>query len=323
MRMTKTKQNKILLSLILITVLTACKKKGEGEMHHKVRYLAADNLFGPETGPGDTSYTEYGDYITSLTPTHFSAKLNMMYYLEKWDPMGGDNHMISYIDDVKFHSGEEQFADFSNNREISIVPHLNSNDMIEGPGGGVFKQKEVTFQYFNFVPYYFYQELQLPAEYKDICLEQFNQYYDEWLRPGYGGTKYHCDSVKSGTMLKTRHAPFANRLFNNKYVHMFVFGNTDSTFVFNSGNAEIFPSKDFPFGGSSRSSIIRSNLYNPLTVTMPDAEESITMYSKVLFDTRGLIQVYAGKDNIPYTADDIMVYAPRFWERLKIKLEIK
>lgn len=323
MRMTKTTQFNILLSLILITVLTACKKKEAGEMHHNIRYLAAENLFGPETGPGDTTYTEFGDYITSLTPTHFSAKLNMMFYLEHWDLMNGSNHMISYIDDAKFHSGEEQFADFSNNQEISIVPHLGSNDMIEGPGGGVFKQKEVTFQYFNFAPYYFYQELQLPAEYKDICLDQFNQYYDEWLRPGYGGTQYHCDSVKSGTRLKTRHAPFANRLFNNKYVNTFVFGNTDSTFVFNPNNAEIYPSKDFPFGGSTRSSLIRSNQFTPPTVTMPEAEESITMYSKVLFDTRGLIQVYAGKDNLPYTADDVLVYAPRFWERLKIKLEIK
>lgn len=36
----------------------------------------------------------------------------------------------------------------------------------------------------------------------------------------------------------------------------------------------------------------------------------------------GLIQVYAGADNIPYTADDVFIYAPRFWERLKSRLDI-
>jgi hypothetical protein len=33
-----------------------------------------------------------------------------------------------------------------------------------------------------------------------------------------------------------------------------------------------------------------------------------------------LIQIYAGQDNIPYTSDDIFVYAPNFWERLSVSL---
>ena len=40
------------------------------------------------------------------------------------------------------------------------------------------------------------------------------------------------------------------------------------------------------------------------------------------FNTDGLIQVYAGADNVPYTADDVLIYAPRFWERLKSRLDI-
>jgi len=38
------------------------------------------------------------------------------------------------------------------------------------------------------------------------------------------------------------------------------------------------------------------------------------------FDINNLIQIYAGADNIPYTSDDIFVYAPRFWERLSVNL---
>jgi len=38
---------------------------------------------------------------------------------------------------------------------------------------------------------------------------------------------------------------------------------------------------------------------------------------------RNLIQVYAGADEVAYTNDDVFVYAPSFWERLNVKLEIK
>jgi hypothetical protein len=39
------------------------------------------------------------------------------------------------------------------------------------------------------------------------------------------------------------------------------------------------------------------------------------------FNTTDLIHIYAGADNIPYTADDIFVYAPYFWERISVILE--
>jgi hypothetical protein len=47
------------------------------------------------------------------------------------------------------------------------------------------------------------------------------------------------------------------------------------------------------------------------------------MYSIISFDTENLIHVYAGMDNKPYTTDDIFVYAPNYWERLHVKLEVR
>lgn len=55
---------------------------------------------------------------------------------------------------------------------------------------------------------------------------------------------------------------------------------------------------------------------------MPDDGESITMYSTISFDCTKLIQVYAGKDNIAYTNDDVFIYAPKYWERLKVRLDV-
>ncbi len=56
--------------------------------------------------------------------------------------------------------------------------------------------------------------------------------------------------------------------------------------------------------------------------TAPLEGETVLMNGVLSFDTNGLIQVYAGADNIPFTSDDIFVYAPKFWERIYSKLEI-
>ena len=69
--------------------------------------------------------------------------------------------------------------------------------------------------------------------------------------------------------------------------------------------------------------MIRSHQFTSLTVTMPEPDETIRMYSTVSFNTDNLIQVYAGRDNTPYTQDDVFTYAPNYWERLKVRLEVR
>ncbi len=54
----------------------------------------------------------------------------------------------------------------------------------------------------------------------------------------------------------------------------------------------------------------------------PLSGETVVMNGVLSFDTNGLIQVYAGPDNIPYTNDDVFVYAPKFWERINSRLDI-
>ncbi|MGE5457400.1 MAG: hypothetical protein ACM3RX_03515, partial [Methanococcaceae archaeon] len=69
--------------------------------------------------------------------------------------------------------------------------------------------------------------------------------------------------------------------------------------------------------------IIRSNQYTNAIYQAPDANETLTMSGIVSFNTTGLIQVYAGADNMPYTRDDVFVYAPKFWERISSRLDME
>ena len=317
--------NFVFISLITILGGLSCSKEGGGKINHIIRYTTSDynkssgNNLKSAGNNGEQTYSGFGDYITSITPKKFTAKLLMMYYMDNWD-WNGNIHVVSYIDQLVRQAGQEQFIDFSDNQEVVLTPELGSKDLV----GNTFRQKEVTFIYFVFVPWYIYQEMDLPTEYENVRLNQFDEYYREWIAPNYGGTQYNCDTMKAGTLLKSRHAPFTSRLFDGEVINYFVFGNTDSTFVFNREKNPINPSKDWPFGGGgSRSIVIRSNKFTPGKVVMPDDGQSTTMMSTVVFDTQNLIQAYAGIDNIPYTSDDLLLYAPKFWERMDVKLELK
>lgn len=286
-----------------------------GKILHRVKYTTSDLSLKKEKEGPDSLYNQFGTYITSITPFHFSAKMAIMAYQDDVDPMNQNNVILSYIDGHDNLQNPELDADFSGNQEVAIEPILYNNE----PLGD-----EVTFKYFMFCPVYMYQEVELPEQYLDVIIDQFNEIYNENHTLG-GQVQYHCDSVKFGRLLKIRNTPFITRLFTNPagYPSSFVFGNTDSTFIYNKEGLEISYSADFPFGGSSRESVIRSNNYIAKTIQIPGHDEIIEMFSTVSFDSENLIQIYAGADNLPYTSDDVFVYAPKYWERVKIKLELR
>ncbi|MFN8135513.1 MAG: hypothetical protein U0Z17_09910 [Bacteroidales bacterium] len=88
--------------------------------------------------------------------------------------------------------------------------------------------------------------------------------------------------------------------------------------MYNKEGKTVPASEQWPFSGSTINPIIRSNKYVAKTVTMPTNGETIEMVSTISFDTENLIQIYTGQDNIPYTSDDIFLYAPNYWERLRL-----
>lgn len=315
------------LSMILLTLLFigSCKKKdGVGKFLHVVNYTTNQSAFRQQKGNEDSTYKGFGSYITSITPKRFSAKLNIMNYMDHWDLMSNKTHMIGYLT-TNTDSGEiSQYADFSGNKAVFFKPSLGGQDIVytdENRTEAMFTQKSLTFSYFTLVYYYFYQELDLPEQYRDIRLEQFNRYYNEWIKPHYGGTYYNSDTMKFGTLLKSRSAPFTEKMDYKSNV--IIFGNTDSTFLFNKDRKTISASENYTLGGTSQMVVIRSHRFSPVTINTPAEGETRQLYSTVVFDTENLIQLYSGADNIPYTADDVFIYAPRFWERIKVKLEMK
>lgn len=289
--------------LILVLLLTGCEKN-VGTINHVIKFTTSSPTLKSQGALTEDRYTGLGTYVTSITPRYFGAKMNVMMYQDHWNQGEITTHMISYIDGHDNDPNYEisLYVNFSNNQETTYVPILYGDKW-----KGLFRQKEVTFNYFYFVPYYFEQEFEIPAEYGNT----------------FGNNGITVDPLTGKRWWKgTQHwlleAAFG---YPDKQPYGYFFGNTSSTFIVNKECANLPASEDYPCGGSH--CLVRSNHFTPVTVAMPGDGETIEMYSTVSFNTENLIQIYAGDDNIPYTNDDRFTYAPNFWERIAVNLEVR
>lgn len=301
---------KNLLPFLALTVLaSSCEEAGK--INHRLRFTNEGIPVSGKTSE-DSLHTQFGPLITTLTPYVFRSKLNILAYQDDLEPAGSgaNTHMISYIDGHDNDPNYQIFldVDFSNNQEVVAEPILYGTDLRDG----IYEQSEVTMNHFIFVPYYYYQEVVLPIQYKDVFLQNLAE----------DAVTY--DAQTDRVLMKCNELRLFDLLYpqNNLKPSGIVFGGTDSTYVHNPQGLSNVPG--CPFGGPlCDRPFIRSHRYTPVTVTMPEAGESIEMYSTISFITDDLIQVYAGNDGVAYTGDDVFVYAPKYWERVVARLEVR
>ncbi|MFN5417822.1 MAG: hypothetical protein ACK5B9_12260 [Flavobacteriia bacterium] len=298
---------------ILLFVIVACKKE-PGKLKYKAKFNTDYVIL--KTGEEDTLFTIFGDYVGSITPYHFSCKMSMLMFQDYYSDQDPNCHMISYVDGHDNDPNYEiaAYADFSGNKEVEFDPILYSTDMRDG----LFEQKEIDFRFLTFSPIYFKHEFELPIEYLNY-INNPNFYLKD--------CDFQYDSVLNKIIVKTQ-KDFSYAAIHGNANAMptgwtLVLGNTDSSYIHNYSGIDLPESLRFPFWNQSWMNVIRSHKYQNVKIIMPDRGESSTMYSTISFYNQNLIQIYAGNDNIPYTLDDIFVYAPHFWNRVAVKLEMK
>jgi hypothetical protein len=289
-------------------ILVSCKKTGT--IDHRIRFTDQYVDVSGKTD-ADSLYTQFGPHIATITPYRLYGNLNILAYLDNLDQQDPSTHSISYIDghDNNPNIPIQLDVDFSGNQEVEVTPILYSTDKI----GDIFDIDQVTFKYFEFVPYYINLTFELPIQYKDVQFEwqdmnTFRSYDAE------------TDKVIYACPQNTLMLPLYGD--GQRIPAGYVFGGTDSTYIFNP-DAQVLPNDQCIFGGElCFRPLIRSNRFTPITVVMPDNGKSIEMYSTISFSSTGLVQLYAGADGVAYTGDDVFVYAPRFWERATVKLQV-
>ncbi|MDD3860522.1 MAG: hypothetical protein PHW83_10015 [Bacteroidales bacterium] len=318
----KTLKN-IFCFLLIILSFTECKHDDEsGSLEVKMTYKNEDSqksiseksvLNSYPNTKEEEYYTTFGDYVSSITPSVSMIKFLHMRFIS-WDiGSAAPNNGIEIIDSYgnMEWSNPARFADFTNNNTVSITPNLE----------GYRANEELICNMFVFVSMYFYQEFELPVQYADV--PTLNNLYEIQFDTNYL-TNSNCDigGRRVGSKVQGDEKPFVkDRLFDSKPCS-YVFGNTDSTYVINTGLiAPSAESIDDPLGQGGIT--IRSNQYNSITIPAIPENQILIMHATMSFNSNDLIQVYAGADNIPYTSDDIFVYAPKYWERLSVNMTLE
>jgi hypothetical protein len=298
--------------LILLIAATSCKKENNaGEINYTITYINSSNEFKSIRGNSyvmlnkngaDSLYTQFGTYITSLSPTVFTAKFGMIrFHTDK--PLGASGDMenggyqLELINNNLPEDAPERFADFINNNSVDVVPGLGGS-LDEDR---VFADDEINFIYLLILYEYLYQEVALPEQYSSITLDQFDN----------PNAIIEDNTLKAKSDILTKDI-YTFEGYYNVAPHLIIFGNTDSTYASaTEGNNPIW---------GNQGPVLRSNKYSTLVFHRPESSENFHITANLSFNSKNLIQIYAGQDNIPYTHDDIFIYAPIFWERFEVNV---
>lgn len=289
---------KYLLSiLIIICFFSSCKRTEYGSVQQQIKCesgLTTNSKSLKSTQ--ELRYSQFGSHVMSFTPDSFIVKIFGARYFDSRPNMG--NALVLLGPETVY--GEDGISvDFARDSIISIVPFLQGNVYQNGEGG--FFKEDVTFDLFHMATT-FYLQINLPVEYGNIILNQFI-------------------SQQNGKIITTTQYPLTRiveklNLINSQIMHMY-FGKTDSTYIEireNQNPVNTFGTGNMPY--------IRSAKFEAWTLTPPINEITKTITSTIAFNYKNIIQVYAGVDEIPYTADDVFVFEPNFWERFSVNVVI-
>jgi len=312
---------KKLVYILLLTILfLGCKKDNNNNkwssLSLNMKYTKDKSLKNSEFEKNrtDTLYTQYGTYITSITPTSFIGKFADMRLLNFTQGSSLWNYGFNIIDNNTPIENPNRLADFINQSNVNF--NLNPQILPQGENG--------VFNIFVFLNLFYFQEFVLPSQYANITLMHLN------LDPGYFDYNFDGHFVlgkRNGVNVKCGSDFLMYPIFDTtlsginteKIIKCFVFGSCDSSYVY-FNNTMHQGSIDNPLGQYGY--ILRSNAFNTIILEKPKNGVSTTINGNMVFKTDNLIQIYAGADNIPYTFDDVFIYAPRFWERLSVTMSV-
>lgn len=312
------KKINLLACLLGLIAAAACKKNAEtrqnegfdGRLQFKIRYSLDEQV--SSRGAAEF-HSGLGSYIGSITPSVFIGKfLDMRIQTWKRDGTAWDVN-CNLIDNNTPMDSSNRIADFSNGSQVSIYPKIDGQP---GPQG-------LVFNMFMFINLFYYQEFELPEPYDTVVNLKMLEF---------GGTKldftgHFMGGVRNGRSVKGSSSPLLAPLYDNNWSGFqghfpripayFVFGETDSAYSF-MGTQNVL-TIDNPIG--QEGPVMRSPHYDPIVIKPVPDDSTYVVNGVMTFDTENLIQIYAGRDNRPYTSDDVFVYAPKYWNRIKAMMK--
>ena len=288
----------VFVLLLIVLLFTGCEDNRYGNVRHQLKLTTEQLNQNVKSMKSEQylKYTQFGDFITSITPTSFIAEFDWFAYYYQ-------NANEDYMSLIDLTHNEGLSADFSNNSTISVIPMLGGSVYTNADGQGQYFKHDVTFKKLV-IQMNLKQVIELPIEYSNVHLTQFDMH---------GGGF----AEQNGNVLTTEIFPLNQIVEELKVLcpsMWIVFGGTENTYI---DSCQIIEGLSMP-----PTYQIKSYKFNEWTLTPPSPDQTKTVVSTLGFNNENIIHVYAGADNIPYTSDDIVVLEPNYWERIYSNVDI-
>ena len=294
---------------LIIIFLSGCGKEG---LDLKFRTIYTSNSDKKENSRKSSMssditqnyYTQFGDFVGSITPKKVTAKFNTIRYIDRKNTEPGMQTMLEIIGVNWPFDDERRLADFTNGNTIEVVPEIYGNVGTDG----WFVDGNITLKYLAIIPQSFNFEYDLPNQFTGISIELANNERE--------GNTIKCDMHYLLYRIKTEKFDYEHGIFFNG----FIFGETDSSYMVSQNNIPEGDITEF-INMAQPHCVARSGNYISPVLTPPDDGQTKLVTTTVSFDSENIIHHYAGYDNLPYTMDDVFVLQPKFWERFNVVIE--
>jgi len=308
--------------LMLILNFMACGWNTDEKANEVIMDYASDSVsrsLFPSTGDV-YDISVFGNLITEITSAKFKIPVVSIHLFNDSAGSYSDPVMqIHYAPAYLAPPDERFYADFLNALPITYTPEVvqgvfNSCAIMIPFSPGLVTYGREGAEQFSWHPVAEI-EFQLPFDYDLVPLELL----ESWVESP--------DNQNMTYLRKTGHVIFANGLsplYGNAYGYpppqLFIFDSSSDPSVYNQEMASINPSEIF------NSYCLPSNTNGPIlrlpfsSITIPEEFDSLSL--SFTFDLNGILQLY--DNNTPENlADDIIVLAPRIWERISLTAAIE
>ena len=298
---------------LTILLLGGCGKEGLDVRFRTVYESSAENYgqkkssMTPKTAMSD--YTGFGDFVGTITPGKVTAKFHSIRFIDRVVSNGGMQTMVELISVNWAEDDNRRFADFTNGNSVEMIPEMWGN--IDNDGW--FAEDNISLKYLGIFPQNFTFEFELPGQYTNNSLDLHSLLPDIVRRDGNIIT---CEVHFFLQHIKNEGFNYENGIQLNG----FVFGKTDSTYIVRQDNIPVGDVSEL-IRMAQPHCVARSGNYVCPVLTPPANGGSKIITTTISFDSRNIIQQYAGFDNVPYTADDVFVLQRKFWERFSIAID--
>lgn len=207
------------------------------------------------------------------------------------------------------------FADFTNGNIVEVIPEMYGNI----GNDGWFADEEIHLIYLGVFLHYMLFYYNLPPQYNDVdlMLDHFYGHGMNFIRP----PGFTDAAMREGNRMASTNFYFLQHEYNGIGFgpRSVVFGGTDSSYVVSPQN--IPPGEVSSLISMGIGDVARVGNYTYQVLTHPGKGKQKVISTTISFNYDNIIQYYAGKDNIPYTYDDVFVLVPHFWTRFNIDLK--